>query len=501
MEKAVTVLAPNGRRQTVKVNLNATVLQILEEVCKKQGLQPEKYDIKHHNKCLDTTTIIRFSGLPNNAQLELSEAVTERADGVVTLGIQCENGDRLTGDFDPGCNLYDVLCIMCPEQVDPETNPVVVYMRRMIYGETSFKETTLRSLGLTHGRAMLRLIHKSQDELNVQANISAPLQPRPVEEKLPEKPRDKPSVRKYPKVDSPPLQQPSPAFYEVDKPKAASPPRQLQKIFANDPSHEIVPQPVLKEKTVAEEEFIFVGPRNAMIFSQDTAEAIPSEDLPDDFFELTITDAKKLLKDLKKHRMELDNLPLQTSAWRSLLKSTDQLTRMNRYTKSIIRIHFPDQMILQGVFKPVDTVEMVFDFVRDYLENRDLDFYLYTTPPINILDRNSKLIEIDCVPNAVLHFGVKGACATGRYLKMEFLAKCTTASVASLSAARMRQESTRPPAHTFNDDENMSVSDFPADDVNVGASTSTGQYGYETYPPKVSRSTDAKFPKWFKPPK
>uniref|UniRef100_A0A1Y1LUR2 TUG ubiquitin-like domain-containing protein n=1 Tax=Photinus pyralis TaxID=7054 RepID=A0A1Y1LUR2_PHOPY len=371
MEKAVTVLAPNGRRQTVKVNVNATVLQILEEVCKKQGLQPEKYDIKHHNKCLDTSTIIRFSGLPNNAQLELSEAVTERADGIVTLGIQCENGDRLTGDFDPGCNLHDVLCKMCPEQVDPETNPVVVYMRRMIYGETSFKETTLRSLGLTHGRAMLRLIHKSPEELGEQANISAPLPPRAVEEKLPERPREKPSVPKYQKVELPPPQQPPPA---VDKPKAASPPRQLPKTLADDPPHQTVP--VLKEKTVAEEDFIFVGPRNAMIFSQDTAEAVPSEDLPDDFFELTITDAKKLLKDLKKRRVELDNLPLQTSTWRSLLKSTDELTRMNRYKKSIIRIHFPDQMILQGVFKPLDTLQMVFDFVRDYLENRDLDFYL-----------------------------------------------------------------------------------------------------------------------------
>lgn len=502
MEKIVTVLTLNGRRQTVKVNLNSTILQILEEVCKKQGLKPEKYNIKHHNRCLDTSTIIRFSGLPNNAQLELSEAISERADGIVTLGIQCENGNRFMDTFDPNSNLYEILRKMCPEEMNPESNPVLIYMRRTIYGETSFKETTLRSLGLTNGRAMLRLIHKSPDELFDQANVSAPLPLRPVEEK--------PYVRTFQKVEVPP-RQPSPVrHYEIHKTEEDFQDEKLRQsasIFQKETQKHPLPkprelelQPLLKEKTVAEEDFVFVGPRNAMIFSQETAEAVPSEDLPDDFFELTITDAKKLLKDIKKRRMELENVPLQTSTYRNLLKSTDELTRLNRYKKSIIRVHFPNQVILQGVFKPMDTVKVVCDFVREYLENPGLDFYLYTTPPINILNLDSKLIEIDCVPNAVLHFGVKGMTAIGGYLKSDLVKKCTTASIASLAAAKMRQESMRPAPHTFNDDE-MSLSDFPSDDVNVGASTSTGQREYENYPDRVMRSPNAKVPKWFKPSK
>nr|XP_008190607.1 PREDICTED: tether containing UBX domain for GLUT4 [Tribolium castaneum] len=83
----VSVLAPNGRRQTVKCTANTTIMQIIEEVCRKQGFKPEDYDIKHHNKVLDTTISFRFSGLPNNAQLELATATKARTDSEVILGL------------------------------------------------------------------------------------------------------------------------------------------------------------------------------------------------------------------------------------------------------------------------------------------------------------------------------------------------------------------------------------------------------------------------------
>lgn len=132
----------------------------MEEVCKKQGLNSEEFDIKHHNKCLDTSMIFRFSGLPNNAQLELAQATKTRSEGTVTLALQLENGTRLTGDFTPGNTLWDVLTHLCPDETDPETNPVVIYMRREIYGIALLKDTNLRSLGLTSGRAIFRVVHR-----------------------------------------------------------------------------------------------------------------------------------------------------------------------------------------------------------------------------------------------------------------------------------------------------------------------------------------------------
>lgn len=136
-------------------------------MCKKQGLNPHEFDIKHHNKILDTTTSFRFSGLPNNAQLELAPAAKNRQEGDVTLAVNLEDGTRITGlkfshlrlqkkkqlffilsdTFSPNDTLMNILNKICPQNAHPDRNPVVIYTRREIYGK-ELENCTLRSLGL-----------------------------------------------------------------------------------------------------------------------------------------------------------------------------------------------------------------------------------------------------------------------------------------------------------------------------------------------------------------
>ena len=52
--------------------------------------------------------------------------------------------------------LWNVIETLSPNEADPESNPVIIYMRREICGVEALKNTTLRNLGLTGGRAMLR---------------------------------------------------------------------------------------------------------------------------------------------------------------------------------------------------------------------------------------------------------------------------------------------------------------------------------------------------------
>lgn len=113
-----------------------------------------------------------------------------------------------------------------------------------------------------------------------------------------------------------------------------------------------------------------------MLFSLESAESVPSSELPDDFFELTIDDARKILRDIKQRRHDLENSQLRTAAMRGLEESKKQLRNLNRYKKSIIRIQFPNRTVLQGTFLPTDTVSIVTEFVREYLENKGSDFYL-----------------------------------------------------------------------------------------------------------------------------
>lgn len=56
---------------------------------------------RHHNKVLDTTSIIRYTGLPNNAQLEMITALKTRAETKVKVGLALESGSRVMGEFEP----------------------------------------------------------------------------------------------------------------------------------------------------------------------------------------------------------------------------------------------------------------------------------------------------------------------------------------------------------------------------------------------------------------
>lgn len=131
--------------------------------------------------------MFRFTGLPNNAQLEMVEAIKKRLDPNTTevvLGLQLENGTRFQGSFKPTASILDVLKSLCPAECLTE-HAVVVYMRKEIFGE-SLHSTTLKSLGLTNGRAIMRYLVRNPDILKEQANVSSPLLPKPSDKPLEE---------------------------------------------------------------------------------------------------------------------------------------------------------------------------------------------------------------------------------------------------------------------------------------------------------------------------
>lgn len=110
--------------------------------------------------------MFRFSGLPNNALLEMVEAIKSRTEADIFLAVQLEDGSRLTGTFKTSNFLMDVLKSLVPDKCTPESNSVIIYMRKEVYGE-DLRSTTLRSLGLSGGRAIFRLIHRKPEELKM----------------------------------------------------------------------------------------------------------------------------------------------------------------------------------------------------------------------------------------------------------------------------------------------------------------------------------------------
>lgn len=98
--------------------------------------------------------------------------------------------------------------------------------------------------------------------------------------------------------------------------------------------------------------------------------------MPDSFFELNVDDIKKILRELRKQRENMDNAPLLTSKLRELEESKSVLNKIGMYKNTVIRVQFADRLVLQGTFQATETIEHVREFVRKYLNNPDQDFHL-----------------------------------------------------------------------------------------------------------------------------
>lgn len=109
--------------------------------------------------------MFRFSGLPNNAQLEMAEATKQRTEADVTVMLQLEDGSRQSGEFQPATTVLDIVKKLGGSRSDA-TDIVMIYMRTEIYGD-ALGATTLKSLGLTSGRAMMRMIHRQPEQLKM----------------------------------------------------------------------------------------------------------------------------------------------------------------------------------------------------------------------------------------------------------------------------------------------------------------------------------------------
>lgn len=103
----------------------------------------------------------RFSGLPNNAQLEMVEAQKVRQEADVNLVVQLPEGKRLEGVFKPTVKVNEIIEKLCPE-LSAESNLIALYMRTEVPSE-KMSETSLKDLGLISGRAMFRLLQRTID--------------------------------------------------------------------------------------------------------------------------------------------------------------------------------------------------------------------------------------------------------------------------------------------------------------------------------------------------
>ncbi|XP_077575963.1 tether containing UBX domain for GLUT4 isoform X2 [Stigmatopora nigra] len=571
---SVTVLTPNGRRQTVKVMPNTPLLQVLEEVCKKHGYNPDNHGLKFQRTVLDLTKQWRFANLPNNAKLEVVPST--RAENVsasqVRIALQMEDGSRLQGSFSCEQSLWELVThfpqINVSELSNSGSTPVCVYMRDEVCGEEALKKATLKSLGLTGGSAIVRFLlkrHKApgEDRKDTTFPLTPDVNENPQSSTL--KPdlnlsHSETSVSHLTSKNSKPTQPINtlPAFTPLSSPNKSPVQKKAlkksqEKMEPHVPSEVLMPEARVEEagpsglnsqtsssstdpivpfipfsgggqrlggpggsahsSTLSSLSTAAESPkakkakpssssakpieREPLIYhlermSQRSAEEV---DLPDEFFEVTVDDVRKRFAQLKSERKLLEEAPLMTQN----LRETQMKEKMDRYPKVVLRIQFPDQHVLQGFFRPLETVGALTNFVRSHLENPQLRFYLFVTPPKKILDDPAAtLFQADLFPGAVVYLG--SDLKTEFYLKRELLQSSVSALQANESIASYMIQSNKHSPSSSAPDELLSPPKPSAADTGPSSMLDHTPPSPTTQSAKPSTSDVGKVPKWLKLP-
>lgn len=129
--------------------------------------------------------------------------------------------------------------------------------------------------------------------------------------------------------------------------------------------------------------------------------------LPDSFFNLSHEELRREAE-MKRKKLEESKLLIPKSYREKQAKAARK-----RYTKSIIRIQFPDGVLLQGVFLPSERTSALYEFVSSALKEPSLEFELLH--PVLVKrrviphfpapgKRAITLEEEDLIPSALLKF-------------------------------------------------------------------------------------------------
>ncbi|OWF56530.1 Tether containing UBX domain for GLUT4 [Mizuhopecten yessoensis] len=125
-----------------------------------------------------------------------------------------------------------------------------------------------------------------------------------------------------------------------------------------------------------------------------------SQEISDEFFEVTEKDLRKLMIDRQKETENEQMLMTQS------MRELKQEEKCSKYQRGVIRVQFPDKLVVQGLFRPKETVFQMYKFIKSLLEDPKTPFYLYTSPPKCVLkDQTKTLIMANLVPATLIYFG------------------------------------------------------------------------------------------------
>jgi UBX domain-containing protein 6 len=144
--------------------------------------------------------------------------------------------------------------------------------------------------------------------------------------------------------------------------------------------------------------------RQVRVFSSVSERVAARIELPDSFYKLTVDEVKR---DAEMRRKKLADSQLLVP---KSLKEKQTKAARKRYTKAVIRVQFPDGVVLQGFFSPREPTTALYEFVSSALKNQCLEFELLHPVLVkrrmipNFGEKPITLEDEELVPSALIKF-------------------------------------------------------------------------------------------------
>ncbi|KAI9593370.1 hypothetical protein BDF19DRAFT_448502 [Syncephalis fuscata] len=442
MASNVVVSYDNGhRRQPVKTTPMMSLTAIVAMVIK--------------TKVLDMSLTVRFANLPPGASLDLVKQKRSTANAEITIAVQLDDGGRLIRKVPNSITFWEILVQLevesdgvlnltrrevaesQPEKSNKMRNwlkkdastlatatpppgtflqPVCMLMNREYATINELKNTSLASVGLTSGNAVIRVSFRPGQQMLADVlasqSISSQKKDTAIDEVfinwtpgLNNDDNNHDSKHSTPtesitsitadssQLIAPNTDMPDPIADTIDtRQPNDSQANEASPIVASDTKE--APAPSFSNndadtspsvsKTIDRMVSVFRAPPPG------TSMAHHQIDLPDSFF-----DAQQA------KRAALENSPLQTRT----MREAEEEKRKQRYPKTMIRVRFPNRIQLQLQFLSRETVGRVYAIVRQHLLEPQRPFTLYVTPPRqNLTDLSVRLMDAHLAPASLVHF-------------------------------------------------------------------------------------------------
>ncbi|KAF2176714.1 hypothetical protein K469DRAFT_606263 [Zopfia rhizophila CBS 207.26] len=419
MTSHVVVVGSTARTVKIPTTPAKYLTEVRDEACKKFNLSPDQFTLKYNNKPISLSQQIRLANLPQGARLELVQS--SRSPSVISVALQLpesEKNIRLTQKFASNTSLWEILRQFesgseahynftqrgVPEMSTNGSSgagrlnyemPVITVMPGH-QEQSSFVglQQTLSQLGFDNGSALLRLgfknsgtpLEEAMTEISLYFKSSVPTpsgahaDSSEQARSIPDSEKAAPEASEVISSEAVQSEQPDPKPMEVDSTPVAEP-----TVRSSDTSDESswdaapsatessVPPAPSTSSTSTQPSMLS---RNVQIFSPPTS-ATPQA-ARRAFNEM---DYEPTIEHAKAHQAALQARTRNQRLLSDKELAEQENARLERLNAAAekggsLRIRMPDQTMIQMDITKSDTAEVLYEFVKGFLEFKNQPFQL-----------------------------------------------------------------------------------------------------------------------------